>query len=466
MKNILIRFNTFVPLTVLLVFFTITSCSKQQDWLEEKVNLNSVVPKKIADFQALLDNNNVFQTQGTLGVISNGQFYILDAQYDAIALPISRNAYIWNKTIYEGASFSDWDKNYQMIAIANICLEGLAKIKITTSNKAAYQLSKGIAHYNRSLAYFNLIQLFAKTYNVNTANSDLGVPVRLSSDVNEKPVRSSIKACYDQIIADLNEAVNSLPIETGLQIRPSKIVAKGTLARVHLVLENWALANQFSTEALNQYSVLIDFNSLSTTATLPFPTFQNRNIEVLNYREMNASTNYASNSSFIDSTLYASYDNNDLRKTIFFRLFANKPIFKGFYTGNAYTPFGGLATNELYLIKAEALARIGNTQEALQTLNTLLEKRWRRGTFRSITANTPDETLRIVISERRKEIPFTGNLTWSDLKRLNKDPRFVRTLKRTIKNVVYELPPNSSRYVLPIPDAEIKLTGIPQNERE
>lgn len=466
MKKISISFNTYISFTVLLVFFIITSCTKQQEWLEEKVNLNSVVPEKIADFQALLDNNNVFQTHGIMGVFGNGQFTLLDAQFDAIFSAHIRNAYIWNKTIYEGAAFADWDKQYQIIAISNICLEGIAKIKSTSSNKEALNLVKGIALHNRGLAYFNLLQLFAKTYDENSANTDLGVPIRLSSDVNEKPGRSSIKACYDQIISDLNEAIKVLPNETGHLIRPNKTAAKGLLARVYLVNENWQLANQMASEAINQYGILIDFNTLSTTSNIPFPTLQNKNLEVINYREMNASSNYSSNSSIMDSLLYSSYDNNDLRKTIFFRLFANKPIFKGFYTGNASTPFGGLATNELYLIKAEALARIGNTQEALQTLNTLLEKRWRRGTFRSITANTPDEALRIVIAERRKEIPFTGNLTWSDLKRLNKDPRFARTLKRTIKNVVYELPPNSSRYVLPIPDAEIKLTGIPQNERE
>lgn len=450
----------------LFIAIQLFSCTKQQEWLEAKVNLNSVVPEKIGDFQALLDTDNQFQTQGSMGVISNGQYSILDAEYDAIEVAISRNLYIWNKNIYEGASFSDWDKNYQMIAIANICIEGLSKIKISTANKGAYELAKGIAHYNRSIAYFNLIQLFAKAYDANTANTDLGVPIRLTSDVNERPGRASIKACYDQILSDLNEAINLLPNETGLQIRPSKTAAKGTLARVYLVLERWDLANQFATDALSQYNVLIDFNTLSTTASLPFPTYQNKNIEVINYREMNANLSYTSNNSFMDTALYASYDNNDLRKVIFYRLFSNRPIFKGFYTGNAITPFGGLATNELYLIKAEALARLGNTQEALLTLNTLLEKRWRRGTYRSFTAVNSDEALRIILTERRKELPFTGNLNWSDLKRLNKDTRFARTLKRTIKSVVYELPPNSSRYVFPIPAAEIILTGIQQNERE
>lgn len=456
------------PLNFICLFIIIQlfGCTKQQEWLEAKVNLNSVVPEKIGDFQALLDTDNQFQTQGSMGVISNGQYNILDTEYDAIEVAISKNLYIWNKNIYEGAFFLDWDKNYQMIAIANLCIEGLSKIKITASNKSAYELAKGIAHYNRSIAYFNLIQLFAKAYDPNTANTDLGVPIRLSSDVNERPGRASIKACYDQIIADLNESINLLPNETGLQIRPSKTAAKGTLARVYLILENWNLANQFATDALSQYNVLIDFNTLSTTASIPFPTYQNKNIEVINYREMNANLSYSSNNSFMDTTLYASYDNNDLRKIIFYRLFSNRPIFKGFYTGNALTPFGGLATNELYLIKSEALARLGNTQEAFRTLNNLLEKRWRRGTFRPYTTASADEALRIIITERRKEMPFTGNLNWSDLKRLNRDTRFARTLKRTIKNVVYELPPNSSRYVFPIPTAEILLTGIQQNERE
>ncbi|MEJ7692171.1 hypothetical protein [Daejeonella sp.] len=59
--------------------------------------------------------------------------------------------------------------------------------------------------------------------------------------------------------------------------------------------------------------------------------------------------------------------------------------------------FGGLAVDELYLIKAECYARKGSTSAALQALNTLLEKRWKKGTFQSLTAQTADEALALIL---------------------------------------------------------------------
>ncbi len=70
-----------------------------------------------------------------------------------------------------------------------------------------------------------------------------------------------------------------------------------------------------------------------------------------------------------------------------------------------------------------------------------------------------------ILEERRKELPFTGQLRWEDLRRLNKDQRFAKILVRTIAGNEYQLLPNSKRYVFPIPDIEIELSGIPQNER-
>jgi hypothetical protein len=152
---------------------------------------------------------------------------------------------------------------------------------------------------------------------------------------------------------------------------------------------------------------------------------------------------------------------NDLRKNCFY---SAVPAFKGGYAGGS-TTFAGLAINEQYLIKAEVYARAGNTTEAMQALNTLLGKRWKTNTFVPYTASSAANALDQVIAERRKELPFTGMLRWIDLRRLNTDSRYAVTLTRNLNNQIYTLPPNDQRYVLPIPDLEIKLSGIQQNPR-
>lgn len=467
MKKLYILNNIIIPtLSLFFLAFLLGSCKKQQEWLEIKPNLNNITPERINEFQALLDFESNYTSKGTLTVMSAAPFYLTDAEFNAIEVGFIRNAYTWNKQIFEGKSTSDWGTNYSLIAIANICLEGIAKIPVTQLNQNPYNQVKGTALFLRANSYLNLLEAFAKPYNANTADKDLGIVLKLTSSLDERVERSSVKKCYDQIISDLNEAAKLLPGQTTVQIRPTSIAAKALLARTYLLLENWTLAAQMATEALSVNSFLIDFNTISTSATIPFPSLQNKNPEVIFYTEMTSGLEYGSNGSFIDSTFYQSYHNNDLRKLIFYRVFNNKPIFKGYYTGRTITPFGGIAINELYLIRAEALARLNEYSNAMSVLNSLLIKRWRTGTFVPLTANNAEDALSKIITERRKELPFTGHLPWMDLRRLNKDNRFARTLKRTIMGKEYILLPNSPNYVLPIPDEEIRFSGIPQNERE
>ncbi|MDB5191496.1 MAG: RagB/SusD family nutrient uptake outer membrane protein [Segetibacter sp.] len=125
----------------------------------------------------------------------------------------------------------------------------------------------------------------------------------------------------------------------------------------------------------------------------------------------------------------------------------------------------GTNVNEVYLISAEAKARTGNLAGALADLNTLLSKRWKTGTYTPFNATTQFDALSLILKERRKELPFTAALRWSDLRRLNIDSRFSTTLVRVLNGITFTLPPNHQKYTLPIPDAEIKLSGIQQNPR-
>jgi hypothetical protein len=165
----------------------------------------------------------------------------------------------------------------------------------------------------------------------------------------------------------------------------------------------------------------------------------------------------------IDSSLYQSYSTNDLRKQLYFKNNNNGSYaFKGSYDGTSLL-FSGVAVDEVYLIRAECLARTGNTTAALNDLNTVLEKRWKKGTFIPFTASTPGEALTLILTERRKELLFRG-LRWSDIKRLNKEGASI-TLKRILNGQSFTLQPNDPRYALPIPEDIIELTGMPQNAR-
>ncbi len=455
-----------IVLSVLLLVIN-TSCKKQDDWLDKKNNKADFIPTTLKDFQALLDNSDVMNTfYPTIGLLGGDNFYIADVNLASVN-EIERRSYNWTKDIYGGiVTIDDWKVPYQVAEYANIVLEGLNKIQVTNSNQSEFNNIRGQALFFRAFAFYNLAQIYCKPFNATTASSDLGIPLRMTTDVNVKSVRSTIAETYERILLDLKESENILSATASYATRPTKIAAQALLAKVYLCMEDYTNANTYANTVLTSYSTLLDYNTRSATPLLTFPNYSTGNPEILFWVQ---GTNYLSiypNSSygFVDSLLYKSYDSNDLRKTLLYKSFSTTDYkFRGSYGFNYI--FSGLAINEIYLIRAECYARSGNTSAAMNDLNTLLQKRWITGTFVPYSATNADDALRQILKERRKELPYTGQLRWEDLRRLNKDPRFAIILTRISGGVTYTLPPNDPRYVLPIPDVEIQLSGIQQNPR-
>ncbi|HKG06001.1 MAG TPA: RagB/SusD family nutrient uptake outer membrane protein, partial [Pedobacter sp.] len=161
--------------------------------------------------------------------------------------------------------------------------------------------------------------------------------------------------------------------------------------------------------------------------------------------------------------VYELYDVDDLRKSLFFwDLPDGRHSFKGTYEGNGI-PFSGIATDEIYLIRAECNARLGNIDDSMKDINTLLVNRYATGTHVDVSAATSEDALNIVLLERRKELLFRGQ-RWNDLKRFNRDGMNIEIV-RTINGVHYKLLPNDIRYVMPIPKYVIDASDLKTNNR-
>lgn len=457
----LTNFNAHIIL--IAVATTFSSCMKS--WLDAKPNKALVVPTSVADYQALLDNTNTMNIQSpTLSMIGDGDYYVADAVYNSIGSPYERGAYLWAATnnFYGGQPNSDWIVAYQRILQANVALDGLRSLTTKSVSLSSYNNVKGSALFYRSWDFFNLSQEYCKEYNASTANLDLGLPLRLSSDVNIQLARASVQQTYDQITNDLLSAVELLPATPLYQTRPSKAAAFGLLARIFLSQENFGKALLYADSCLQLQSGLMDFNQLTPGAYDPgIPQF---NKEIIYWAQLSM---YATTDNYVyiaDSTLVQSYAANDLRNSIFFFTHAGHKAFWGTYIGDGYNNFGGMATDEMYLIRAECNARVGNTQAAMNDLNTLLKTRWKAGTYIDLTAANSNAALVLIVGERRKELCFR-NLRWSDLRRLNKDAQFQTTLTRTTNGQVYSLAPNSPLYVLPLDPIETTSGGLQQNPR-
>jgi hypothetical protein len=447
----------------------LVGCNKS--WLNDKQNKSDVVPTTLKDFQAILDNHTTMNdVYPALGLISSDNLYLTDARIGS-ATVIERSAYLWAKDIFNGASSSDWSSAYKVVEYANIVLDGLPDVDVSASNQTDFDNITGSALFFRAFAFYTLSQTFCKPYNSSSAGTDLGIPVRVSSNVNQTSVRATVQQTYDQMINDLNRAASLLPVTPVYVYRPSKSAANALLAKIYLSMEDYTNAFSSVNLALADNSGLLDYNNTSVVpqGTFRFPSAVGGKSfnEIIFYAQ---SVNYATirataGTAIIDSTLFKSYGGNDLRKTIFFKDNGGGTVqYFGTYTGSAQC-FSGIATNELYLIRAECYARQNNVAAALTDLNALLVKRWKTGTFTPITAVDANDALSKILQERRKELPFTGQIRWEDLRRLNKDQRFAQPLKRIYSGTAYTLPPNDDKYVLPIPDNEIQLTGMAQNPR-
>lgn len=456
--------KTAICLILLLNLFTANGC-KNNSWYEAKPNKSQTVPATLKDMQALMDNEVLNGYSPALGEIGSDGYYISDA--NAKSLPnIMFNAYTWTKA-KPNLNVPDWGISdgigaYSRIFYCNVVLEGLQKISpIDKKELAEWENVKGQALFHRAKSFYELSQVFMPPYESSSSNKPLGIPLRLEADINIPSKRSTIDQTYNQIDRDLMLAKSLLPVIALFKTRPSKIAAFALLSRMYLSKEDYNEAKKYADSTLVLYNVLMDYNSLNTSSSLPIPLF---NPEVIFHSRI---YNNAILTSYlrVSSEVYDLYKENDLRRDVLFAKNASTGAltFKGTYSGSTFTPgFSGLATDEIYLIRAECYARAGNVKAAMDDLNNLLSTRWVTGKYLKITANNTEDAIRKIIEERRKELLLRG-LRWSDLRRLNRDERFKITIERKIGDEKYILEPGSYKYTLPIPDDIIEATGINQN---
>jgi tetratricopeptide (TPR) repeat protein len=464
----------FNPLySMIIITIMLSSCKKTDDWLDQKVRLNDVRPTTLKDMQAILNSENVFNASyAGMGLVSADNYFLTPDNYAASSQE-EREAYIWQKQMSPESTKYDWTTGYQIVENANIVLDGLKDIERNNSNTAEYDRTKGAALFFKCYAYYSLAQIYCNAYDKNTAQSDPGLVLRGNSDVNEKSVRSTVAQTYDSMVSDLKEAINLLPATTAFQTIPTKPAAMALLAKVFLNMDRYEDALEYSDKTLGIYNTLLDFNSgfVQPGNLFPFPDFQG-NPEVIFWAFQNTYFVVlpALGTGYVNPQLYDSYSTDDLRKSVFYTDMGSGDLsFRGSYYGSEEgvlsRNFCGIASNEIYLIKSESEARLNKVDLAIRDLNALLIKRYATGKFIPYTASGQEEALRIILNERRKELPFSAQIAWEDLRRLNKETRFARTLSRRIDGTTYTLPPGDPRYTLPIPASEIQLSGIQQNER-
>lgn len=428
----------------------LTSCG--DSYLDVKSRSNLAVPHTLADFQQLLDNGNLMLSYPDMLDVLSDDYYLAGAYWQG-RNEVVRNAHVWAGDIY-GTTESypnAWDRMYSQVLYANVVLDGLRDMDQREAEPTKYSQVKGAAYFFRAYALFNLAQLYVPAYGEQTGDTPLGLPIPLSADVNEQMVRSNVSDTYDHILSDLETAEGLLAAAVDFS-RPSKTAAQALSARINLYMGRYDSALLKAGQVLESYDRLTD---LSTEA-LDF-----KKTILLGYDPSGPLIQANNQNIMVPDELYASYAENDRRRTFFGINSQSKPFRRPSYDLGLYN-FRGLDTDEQFLIRAECKARKGNIQTALDDVNHLL-RHMHDETFIDLTASTTEEALAIILLERRKQLIFRG-VRWSDLKRLNRDGANI-VLSREMDGQEYLLEPNDPRWLFPIPPNEIMTSGISQNLR-
>jgi tetratricopeptide (TPR) repeat protein len=455
MRKIIIKYSILLCILVL----GLSSCKK---FLDEKSDKSLSELKSLNDLQAMIDDDGILNKESTpgFGETSADDIFVTQNDFNSLG-DDSKSAYTWSP--YDYRFGNDWSYSYKGIYTANHCLDYIDKIPKTIQNSAQWDNVKGSAFFIRAYRNLNLIWVYAKAYDDIASQADLGIVLRLNSDPSIQSVRSSVKDCYDRVISDAKEATVYLPNNPQHVMRPSKAAAYGLLARAYLSMRKYDSAFKYSDLCLQIKNDLLDYNNPLDVTPLASLSFKPFNKEIIYYTTQTQfySAKNPLAKALVDTMLYATYDSNDLRKSVFFKSKSGYFYFKGTYsTVSNEDLFTGISTDEMYLTRAECHARANRLTEAMNDLNAILTKRWKSGTFVAIPPSGQQQAINMILIERRKELLMRG-LRWIDIKRLNKEGANI-ILKR-VADKIYTLSPNSDKYALPLPNDILELTGMPQN---
>lgn len=328
------------------------------------------------------------------------------------------------------------------------------------------------AYFLRALVHFNLVLCYAQPYNYTPEASHWGVPVltRVPS-ANEPVLRKTVNETYNQILNDLNSALNTFTSDYQFNAYyASPLACKALLARVYQYMGKWDLAEQYAAEVigvkpLTPYGSYVNMyanNEVGTEAIFRLSGYD-AGKSTSNYYKYGQALEYPAD------TLYSLFtDSRDVRiKLLYYK--PDKKIGKvcmKYYLQNntdakAVTNPFVLRTSEMYLIRAEAYVHQNLLDKAVKDIKTLESRAL--GVSESevnLPYSTAADVDKLLEIESIKELCFEGH-RFFDIARQNKSVIRESNTNSVVRRLIYP----DYRYALPIPLVEREANPkIQQNE--
>lgn len=316
----------------------------------------------------------------------------------------------------ENATISTvWTGIYLSISRANHVISKVPAVTDPLLSEEEKNQLTGEAYFIRALNYFDL----ARTWG--------GVPLITSptqtAEENRGIARSTQAETYTQVLNDLEAAEPLLPATTD-RYRATKKTVWALKARFYLYQKDWAKAEEYATKLIDDngdYQLLKPFQSFfypeanRGTNESVFEFFYSVN-ETNEHRGQWQPQEKGGTRQWAPSDAFINLVNNPLiggsRNVLIAKDNQNRWYGNLYYRSPATDPTYVFRIAELYLIRAEARAQLGNLEGASGDLNAV---RARAELSTTIASNAADLLLAIE-NERRIEFAFEPH-RWFDLVR-------------------------------------------------
>jgi tetratricopeptide repeat protein len=461
--------------TTILAICVVVMLTGCNDFLDIKPK-GEKIPKTVTDYETLLNYESVQKVSDTYPTYLTDDVYLPDVAQGTATPGLNSveqsilNLYLFKKDVFgEAQDDGFWFASYNRIYYYNTVIDNIMNAE-GPSEQQKHSI-RAEALISRALEYLYLVNGYAKHYDVRTAETDPGVPLILDEDISKKNlVRASVKDVYAQIQSDLQAALPNLPAQPkGNAFRASKAAGYGILAKMYLYMGNYTEALKAANEVLAINNSLLDLKKYAVVkvqssigrTNVPQDIDNPENI----YIKFAPYVYGLSSKVFGSDELISLFSEDDMRLQIYFtKNFRNIPTDK--YVWAPYLRANlAVSSPEIYLIAAECEAREGSVERAMALINKLRDNRIKNNT--DVVATDRNDALQKVLEERRRELAMSGMVRYIDLKRLNQESQFAKTVTHVTGEGTFSLEPNSPLYVLPIPAKVMRFNknSMKQNER-
>ena len=438
----------------LLIALLLVSCDKFLDIQPT----GKVIAKTGEEYRALLTGvYNTFPTDRSLATLRTDELVVDGGSVTAEDYNTYFDIWTWNDiTPDEKTTSWSWRQFYHIIYIASYVID--KQSEITEASPADINQLVGEAYMLRAYSYSILVNLFGKPYTKCDPTTELAVPLMVTPDVEMVIGRSTVEAVYQQILSDINMAKQKLVIdkwEDDLKYRFNKISADALLARVCLYMGRWQQALDAAKAVVAAYPELEDL----TTTSYTMPDKYTSKEAIVSLEQVMKSS--YKGIGYPDAKFISSITTGDLRKNRYFK--AKTSQIYDLLKGGANECRSTFRSAEFYLTAAEAAARLGKLEEAIDLMSTMVKNRYlaarQTTTINSMKSMTQDQLIDFILEDRRVELCFEGH-RWFDLRRTTQ-----QKIVKTFSDVTYTLEEGDNRYTIVIPREAISANPMLSQEK-